>query len=318
MTQVAVTAELPAGGTDPLLEAGVEIVQLCDRTPAAIVTAATHADALVTQLTDRIDAAVLDAGRQRLRVVANVAAGYDNIDIAHAAQLGIAVCNTPNVLDETTAELAFALMLMARRRTTDAERTLRSGQWAGWEISGFLGHDLAGATLGIVGWGQIGRALGRRASAFGMDVVHTARRPTAEPGYLRSLDELLGTSDVVSLHIPLTPESRHLIGPAQLKAMRPTAVLVNTSRGPVVDEAALAEALHNGTIFGAGLDVYEDEPAIHPHLLEAPGAVLLPHIGSATVATRTAMARAASTAVLDVLDGRPTAALVGSPRNPES
>lgn len=310
MTTVVVTAALPAGGTDPLHAAGLDVVQLDDRSPASLVAAAASADALVTQLTDRIDAAVLDAGRGQLRVVANVAAGYDNIDVAHAASLGIVACNTPGVLDETTAELAFALALMARRRTSDAEATLRAGRWHGWDINGFLGHDLAGATLGVVGWGQIGRALARRAEAFGMAVVHTSRRPTGEPGHVATLVELLERADVVSLHVPLTAETHHLIGAAELAAMGPTAVLVNTSRGPVVDEAALADALHAGTIFGAGIDVYEDEPAVHPRLLDAPGAVLLPHIGSATVATRTAMARAASTAVVDVLAGRPTTATI--------
>lgn len=318
MTRVVVTAALPEGGTDPLVAAGPEVVQLDRRTPDDLVAAASSADALVTQLTDRIDAAVLDAGAGRLRVVANVAAGHDNIDVAHAAALGITACNTPGVLHETTAELAFGLVLMARRRTSDAERTLREGSWSGWDVNGFLGHDLAGATLGIVGWGQIGRALARRAQAFGMQVIHTGRRPSGEAGWVASLDELLALSDAVSLHVPLTDETRHLISTAELEAMRPTAVLVNTSRGPVVDEAALAEALHAGTIFGAGIDVYEDEPAVHPRLLDAPGAVLLPHIGSATVATRTAMARAACNAVVDVLAGRPTAAAVTSPPTPRS
>lgn len=314
MTRVVVTAPLPPGGTDPLLDAGVDVVQLVDRSPASLVEAAGTADALVTQLTDRIDATVLQAGQGRLRVVANVAAGFNNIDTDRATELGIAVCNTPDVLHETTAELAFALALMARRRTSDAERALRAGTWTGWDIEGFLGHDLAGATLGVVGWGQIGRALARRAAAFGMEVLHTARRPTGEPGEVGGLGDLLGRVDVLSLHVPLSAETRHLIGAAELAAMRPTAVLVNTSRGPVVDEGALAAALHAGTIFGAGLDVYEDEPTVHPRLLDAPGAVLLPHIGSATVATRTAMARAASTAALDVLAGRPTSATV-TPRS---
>jgi len=316
VTTVVVTAALPDGGTDPLVAAGLDVVPLDDRSPAALVEAARSADALVTQLTDRIDGAVLEAGSPRLRVVANVAAGYDNIDVIRATELGITACNTPGVLHETTAELAFALALMARRRTTDAERVLRSGAWGGWDINGFLGHDLAGATMGIVGWGQIGRALGRRAEAFGMRVVHTARRPTGEPGYLATLDHLLEQADVVSLHVPLTPATHHLISTPQLRAMRPTAVLVNTARGPVVDEAALAEALHAGAIFGAGIDVYEDEPVPHPRLLDAPGAVLLPHIGSATVATRTAMAHAACTAVVDVLAGRSTPAAITPPPTP--
>jgi len=318
VTTVAVTVPLPGGGTDPLVAAGFDIVQLPGRGPAALADAAGWADALVTQLTDRIDASVLDAAGPRLRVVANVAAGYDNLDLARAASLGITSCNTPGVLDETTAELAFALALMARRRTSDAERTLRTGGWSGWSIDGFLGHDLAGATLGVVGWGQIGRALARRAEAFDMAVIHTSRTPTGEPGYRASLDDLLGASDVVSLHVPLTDQTHHLIGAPQLAAMRPTAVLVNTARGPVVDEAALADALHAGTIFGAGLDVYEDEPGVHPRLLDAPGAVLLPHIGSATVATRTAMARAACTAVVDVLAGRSTPAAISPPPTPRS
>lgn len=318
MTTVTVTADLPVGGTDQLHAAGFDVVQLDRRDPADLIAAARSSDALVTQLTDRIDRDVLDAGAGRLRVVANVAAGYDNIDLAHAAHLGITVCNTPGVLDETTAELAFCLALMARRRTSDAEQVLRSGGWRGWDINGFLGHDLAGATMGIVGWGQIGRALGRRAAAFGMEVVHTARRPTGEPGYLPTLDALLPRVDVLSLHVPLTSATHHLIGAPQLAAMRADAVLVNTSRGSVVDEVALAEALHAGTIFGAGIDVYEHEPAVHPRLLDAPGAVLLPHIGSATVATRTAMARAASAAVLDVLAGRPSAATIPVPPMPRS
>lgn len=316
MTTVAVTAPLPAGGTDPLVDAGFDVVQVESRTPASLTEAAGSVDALLTQLTDPIDAGVLDAGRGRLRVVANVAAGFDNIDVAHASNLGITICNTPGVLHETTAELAFALALMARRRTTDAEQELRGERWRGWDINGFLGHDLAGATMGIVGWGQIGRALARRADAFGMDVIHTSRRPTGEPGYVATLDEVLERADVVSIHVPLTPATHHLIGAPQLASMKGTAVLVNTARGPVVDEEALAEALHRGIIFGAGLDVYEDEPAVHPRLLDAPGAVLLPHIGSATVATRTAMARAASTAVVDVLAGRPTDAAVNRPGSP--
>lgn len=274
-----------------------------DAGPDGLRRAASSADALVSLLTDPIDRAVLEAGAGRLRVVANVAAGHDNIDVAAAHELGVTVCNTPGILDETTAELAFALSLMARRRTTDAEATLRAGGWTGWELDGFLGHDLLGATLVVVGWGRIGRAVGRRAGAFGMEVLHTARRPTGEPGHVADLDEALGRADVVSLHVPLTAETHHLIDRCRLALLRPTAVLVNTSRGRVVDEAALADALHDGSLFGAGLDVYEDEPTVHPGLLDAPGAVLLPHIGSATVATRTAMARA-------VLAGWPSGAVV--------
>ncbi|HEU5151639.1 MAG TPA: D-glycerate dehydrogenase, partial [Iamia sp.] len=298
-------AGLPAGSLDPLADAGHEVVVLAERSPGALRAAAGEADALVTLLTDRISADVLAAGAGRLRVVANVAAGFDNIDRGAAADHDVTVCATPGVLDESTAELAIILALMARRRTTEAEAALRAGRWTGWAIDGFLGHDVHGATLGVVGWGRIGRAVGRRALALGMSVVHAGRTPTGEPGWIATLDELLAVSDVVSLHVPLTPATHHLVDARRLRLMKPTAVLVNTARGPVVDEAALAEALHDGVIAGAGLDVYEDEPAVHPRLLTAPGAVLLPHIGSATVATRTAMARTAATAVVDVLAGRP-------------
>jgi glyoxylate reductase len=302
--------------TAPLHDAGHEIEVL--PSPAALATAVAGADALITLLTDTVDRAVLDAGAGRLAVVANVAAGYDNIDVAAAAELGVTVCTTPGILDESTAELAFALALMARRRTTDAETALRSGGWGGWAVDGFVGHDLLGATMGIVGWGRIGRAVARRAEAFGMRVVHTSRRPTGVPGYVADLDDLLRTADVVSLHVPLTAATRGLVTAERLALMKPTAVLVNTARGAVVDEAALAEALHAGTIFGAGLDVFADEPAVHPRLRNAPGAVLLPHIGSATVRTRSAMARTAATAVVDVLAGRPSPCTVPPPSTPET
>ncbi len=303
--RVVAPGGLPAGWDEPLLAAGHEVEVVEDRSPAALRAAAGRADAMVTLLTDRIDEAVLAAGAAgSLRVVANVAAGFDNIDRAAAAGLHVTVTNTPGVLDEATAELAVTLALMARRRTTEAEAALRAGRWTGWAVDGFLGHDVAGATMGIVGWGRIGRATGRRAEALGMTVVHS--RPTP-------LDELLAVADVVSLHVPLTPDTHHLIDARRLRLMKPTAVLVNTARGPVVDEEALAEALHDGVIAGAGLDVYEDEPAVHPRLLTAPGAVLLPHIGSATVATRTAMARTAATAVADVLAGRSSPAIVPPP-----
>ncbi|HEX7131699.1 MAG TPA: D-glycerate dehydrogenase [Iamia sp.] len=314
MSRVVVTTALPPGSLDPLHDAGHSVAVL--ESAADLSSAVAEADALITLLTDTVDRDVLAAGAGRLSVVANVAAGYDNIDIAAAAALGITVCATPGILDESTAELAFALALMARRRTTDAEATLRAGRWDGWAIDGFLGHDLLGATMGIVGWGRIGRAVARRADAFGMDVVHTSRHPTGGPGYLADVDELFRTADVVSLHVPLTPSTRGLVSAERLRLMKPTAVLVNTARGAVVDEAALAEALHDGVIFGAGLDVHADEPTVHPRLLDAPGAVLLPHVGSATVRTRSAMARTAATAVVDVLAGRPSAAIVPPQETP--
>jgi glyoxylate reductase len=305
---VLVTRRLPDGGVDPLVDAGIMVVGGTAEQPwerDALARAAADVDGLVCLLNDPVDATVLRRGAAgRLRVVANVAVGYDNIDVAAAAELGVVVCSTPGVLDQSTADLAFLLVLAASRRSSDAEAELRAGAFTGWGMTKYLGRDVSGAVLGIVGYGRIGRAVAERAAGFGMTVLHHRPSPTGEPGYVDTLDELLERSDIVSLHVPLTHATRHLIGRAQLERMGPTAVLVNTSRGPVVDEEALADALHDGTIFGAGLDVYEHEPAVHPRLLDAPHTVLLPHIGSATGATRTAMARLACTQVRDVLQGR--------------
>jgi len=307
VSRVLVTRRLPDGGLDPLVDAGHEVVQRADDDPLThqeLVHAARDVDGIVCLLTDRIDAVALEAGAAgSLRVVANVAVGFDNVDVATASRLGIAVCNTPGVLDETTADAAFLLVLAAARLTHDAEAELRAGRWPGWGINQYLGQDVHGAVLGLVGYGRIGRAVARRATGFGMQVLHHTRRNTGEPGWVADLDHLLERSDVVSLHVPLTDESRHLIDRDRLSRMKSTAVLVNTARGPVVDEEALADALEAGTIFAAGLDVYEHEPAVHPRLLAAPRTVLLPHIGSASVATRTRMARLASEAVVAVLAG---------------
>jgi glyoxylate reductase len=278
-----------------------------------LVDAVGEVDALVCLLTARIYAEVLGAGAPRLRVVANVAVGYDNIDVGAAAALGIAVCNTPGVLDETTADVAFLLMLAAARLASEAEADLRAGRWSGWEINQYLGRDVHGATLGLVGFGRIGRAVARRAEGFGMRVRHHARNDTGAAGYVGDLDELLRASDIVSLHVPLTEGTRHLIDARRLRLMGPDAILVNTSRGPVVDEEALASALDNGELFAAGLDVYEREPKLHPRLMTAPRTVLLPHIGSASLATRRRMARVACEGVVAVLAGERPANLV-SPR----
>ncbi|MGH8982973.1 MAG: 2-hydroxyacid dehydrogenase [Acidimicrobiia bacterium] len=308
--RVVVTRALPAGSLDPLVDAGHEVVggegDGEDRALARdeLLRAVAGADALVCLLTDPIDRSVIEAGAGRLRVIANVAVGYDNIDVDAARDAGIVVCNTPGVLDETTADLAFALIMAASRVTGDAEADLRAGRWQGWNVNEYLGHDVHGATLGVVGWGRIGRAVARRATGFGMGVLHNARRPTHDGGYVADLDDLVRAADIVTLHVPLTDESRHLIDARRLALMKPTAVLVNTSRGPVVDEEALADALHASRIFAAGLDVYEREPVVHPRLLSAPRTVLLPHVGSATVATRTAMGRLAAESVVEVLAGR--------------
>lgn len=314
MARVLVTRALPDGGLDPLVAAGHDIVQRPGDIPYSseeLIAAVVDVDAVVCLLTDRIDNAVLASGAEgRLKVVANVAVGYDNIDVAAAHALGIAVCNTPGVLDETTADLAFLLILAASRLSSEAERDVRSGSWTGWGVRQYLGRDVHGAVLGLVGYGRIGAAVARRAAGFSMTVLHHTRHDTGVPGYTASLDELLDRSDIVSLHVPLNDASRHLIGAPQLARMGPQAVLVNTARGPVVDEEALADALHGGTIFAAGLDVYEREPAISPRLLDAPRTVLLPHIGSATQATRARMAQMACSAVCAVLAGERPANLV--------
>ena len=313
MARVLVTRHVPDGGLDPLEAAGHELVRRAvdtPMTPDELVEAAASVDGIVCLLTDRVDEAVLAAGAGRLRVVANVAVGYDNIDVAAATRLGVAVCNTPGVLDETTADLAFLLILAASRLASESERDLRAGDWKGWGINQYLGEDVHAAVLGLVGFGRIGRAVARRAEGFAMEVLHHSRADTGLPGYTAELEDLLERSDVVSIHVPLTEHSRAMIGAAELARMKPSAVLVNTSRGPVVDESALADALHAGRLFAAGLDVYQDEPAVHPRLLDAPRTVLLPHIGSATRATRTRMARVACSGVCDVLAGHRPANLV--------
>jgi glyoxylate reductase len=293
---------------DPLVRAGHELVTREDDVPFThdeLVAAVADVDAVVCLLTDRIDREVLEAAARagRLQVVANVAVGYDNIDVRAAAELGIAVCNTPGVLDETTADLAFLLILAASRLAYDAEADLRDGRWHGWGIMQYLGRDVHAATLGLVGFGRIGQAVARRAAGFGMNVLHHTRADTGITGWVGDLDQLLAESDVVSLHVPLTDATRHLIGARELRLMRSTSVLVNTARGPVVDEAALAAALEAGTIFAAGLDVFEREPEVHPALLAAPRTVLLPHVGSASTATRTRMATVASEGARAVLAG---------------
>jgi len=292
---------------DPLVAAGHEIVQRPDDTPFShdeLCAAVSDVDGLVSLLTDRVDAAVIAAGAPRLKVVANVAVGHDNIDVAAATAAGVAVCNTPGVLDETTADLAFLLILAASRLASTAEADLRAGRWQGWSIRQYLGQDVHGATLGIVGFGRIGQAVARRGAGFGMQVLHHTRHGTGVPGWTADLDALLAESDVVSLHVPLSDATRHLVDDRRLRLMKPTAVLVNTARGPVVDEEALAVALEEDRLFAAGLDVYEREPEVHPRLLAAPRTVLVPHLGSASHATRRRMAQLACEGAIAVLDGR--------------
>jgi glyoxylate reductase len=260
--------------------------------------------ALICLLTDRIDREVLDAGKD-LRIVANIAVGFNNIDVEECRRRGIAVTNTPDVLTNACADFTWALILGITRRLGEAERQLRRGEWKGWALDHMLGTELRGKRLGLIGLGRIGRAVAEKAPAFGMHVVYNARRQPVDVtgAEFLPLDHLLATSDVISLHCPLTPETHHLIDQKAFTKMKRTAYLVNTSRGPVVDEAALAWALNQRLIAGAALDVYEKEPEVHPELLGLDNVMLIPHIASATTETRTAMANLAVTNVLTVLKG---------------
>ncbi|HVF04167.1 MAG TPA: D-glycerate dehydrogenase [Frankiaceae bacterium] len=286
--RVVVTA--PLNGLEPL--AGHEVVG-----PDGWRDALPEADALLCLLTDRVDAGLLDAA-PNLRAVGTVSVGYDHVDLAACAARGITVVNTPGVLTEATADVAFGLLLAAARLFRVAGETVTSGRWAGWQLGDFVGRDVHGATLGLVGYGRIARAVARRAEGFGMRVLHHSRSSGLP------LDDLLAESGFVSLHVPLNSGTHHLVGARELALLGRGGVLVNTSRGPVVDETALAAALVARTIFAAGLDVYENEPEIHPALLASPFAVLLPHVGSATEGTRFAMNRLAASGVADVLAGR--------------
>ncbi len=264
---------------------------------------------LVTMLSEQVDAALLGAAGPTLRVVANFAVGFDNIDVPECTQRGVRVTNTPGVLTDATADLAWALILSAARRVVEGDLLTRSGKWTGWAPLQLLGLQLTGATLGIVGAGRIGTAVGLRSIGFGMEVLYVDERASPEletrVGARRvELAEVIRESDVLTLHLPLTPQSRHLIDAARLAAMKPTAVLVNTSRGPVVDEAALVAALQKGQIAAAGLDVYEHEPRLTPGLAELPNVVLLPHLGSANTAIRQKMSQMVAENVLAVLAGR--------------
>jgi glyoxylate reductase len=308
---IAVTNRLPEAALEALREAGE--LRIDERTAAIpradLLALVDGAGAILTLLHDRVDEELLEAAGQQLRCVANVAVGYDNVDLEAAARRGVVVTNTPGVLDDATADLTMALVLAATRRVTEGDRLIRAGRPWAWGMSFMLGSSLRGKLLGIVGLGGIGRRVAERARAFGMEIAYHSRHPAPEEvtAALRAerlpLDELLARADVVSLHCPLTPETRHLIGRVQLAAMKPTAVLVNAARGPVVDEPALAEALAAGEIAAAGLDVYEHEPRVEPALLGLENVVLAPHLGSATVETRTAMAELAARNAISVLRG---------------
>ncbi|NIH79024.1 2-hydroxyacid dehydrogenase [Amycolatopsis viridis] len=311
--RIVVTRQVPEAALVVLREAGEVWVSGEDRplTPDELRKAVRGADAVVSMLHDRIDGAVAEAAGPQLKVVANVAVGYDNIDVPALAGRGVAVTNTPDVLTDATADLAFALLLAVTRRIGEGERLLRARRPWSFHLGFMLGAGLQGKTLGVVGLGQIGQAVAHRARAFGMRIVYNGRsraRPEVESGLHAErlpFRDLLTTADVVSLHCPLTPETRHLIDAEALGAMKHTAFLINTTRGPVVDEAALADALLRREIAGAGLDVFEKEPEVEPRLLEMDNVVVTPHLGSATVETRTEMALLAARNVAAVLSGEP-------------
>ena len=301
------TRRLPASAVD-LLDARVELdVHAGDAplTPDEMRARVGDKEALIVLLSDRVDRAVIDSA-PALKVIANVAVGFDNIDVAHAVSRGVVVTNTPDVLTDAVADLTWALILAVTRRIGEGERILRGGGWRGWSFEFMLGSSLAGKQLGIIGPGRIGLAVGARAAAFGMSVAYASRRPVDWAGAeAMSFDRLLATSDVLSLHVPLLPETRHLIDQRALARMKRTAYLVNTTRGAVVDEAALVWALRERLIAGAALDVFEREPEVHPGLLERENAVLTPHLGSATRETRLGMAELAARNVVAVLGGQP-------------
>jgi glyoxylate reductase len=311
----AVTNRLPESAVSLLREAGeAGEVRGNERETATprdnLLELVAGADAVLTLLGDRVDAELLDAAGPQLRCVANVAVGYDNVDLAAAAERGVVVTNTPGVLDDATADLTLALILATTRRLVEGDRLVRSGRAWNWGMNFMLGSGLQGRLLGIVGLGGIGRKVAQRARAFGMRIAYHSRHGApaeveAELGAERMpLERLLAEADVLSLHCPLTPETHHLIGPAELAAMKPSAVLVNAARGPVVDEGALAAALEKGRIAAAGLDVYEREPHVERRLPELDNVVLSPHLGSATVETRTAMAELAARNAISVLSGQ--------------
>jgi glyoxylate reductase len=265
-------------------------------------------DGLLSTLSDPIDAELL-ANLPRLRAISNYAVGYNNIDIAAATKFGIPVTNTPGVLTDSTADMAFALLMAVTRRIVEADAYVRAGQWKGWAPKMMLGTELGGKTMGIIGCGRIGLAFAKRCAAFGVQVIYTNRRrlnEETERTYgltYADLDTLLRAADFVSLHLPYSPESHHLINAERLRQMKPTAFLINTARGSVVDEAALVHALENGVIAGAGLDVFEEEPQVHPGLLLLQNVVVAPHLGSATLETRTKMAEMAAENLWKVLHG---------------
>ena len=278
-------------------------------TPSALREGLCQADAAIVTLGDRIDAETIHAAT-RLKILANYAVGYNNINLAAARQRSLIVTNTPDVLTDATADLTWALILATARRVVEGDSLVRSGRWTGWSPTQLLGTEVSGKTLGIIGMGRIGQAVAQRATGFRMPVRYHTSQPMASSSLpreweYRSLQAILGETDILTIHVPLTPDTHHLIGARELGLMKPAAFVINTARGPIVDEEALVEALKRGTIAGAGLDVYEQEPALHPALSQLKQVVLLPHLGSATVHARVQMGLVCLENICAVLDGRP-------------
>ncbi len=305
--------------THPMFEAARKLLEAkCEveywkgpaRPPRAkVIESVKDKDALICLLTEKINEELLAAG-PKLKIVANVAVGFDNIDVAACTKRKVFASNTPGVLDETTADFAWTLLMAVARRLLEGDRLTRSGEWTGWDLDQLCGADVWGKTLGLLGFGRIGRAVARRARGFGMRILYSdAMRAPAEAEHelhaeFASVDRVFMESDFISVHVPLLPETRALVSTKHLGQMKPTAFLINTSRGPVVDEAALVAALEAGKIAGAALDVYEKEPQVHPGLVKRTDVILAPHIASASVETRTKMAVMAVENVLAALEGR--------------
>ena len=322
--RVLITRPIPEPGPSLIGRVADELVMSDDDRPLSQAELAGRVggfDAVVCMLHDPIDAGVLGAARD-CKIFANMAVGFNNVDVSEASRLGILVTNTPGVLTEATADLAWALILAVPRRVAEGDRVMRAGTFPGWGPNYMLGGDVNGRTLGLVGPGRIALGVAERAVGFKMITIYAGRRANPDLDALGAsrveLDELLARSDFVSLHVPLTDETTHLIDARALSLMKPTAYLINTSRGPVVDESALVEALKRGTIAGAGLDVFEREPSMAPGLAEAPNTVLLPHLGSATFETRARMSRIAAENVIAVLEGRTPPNLLNPEVDPRS
>lgn len=321
---VFITRAIPREALAPIQGKAHLIIGPFDRpsTRDELIAGFQKADAVVSMLNDPIDAALLEAAGPRVRIVANYAVGFNNIDTEAAARLGIWASNTPDATTDSTADLTMALMLALGRGLSPAEQELRAGQFNGWSPTTHLGLLLRGARLGIIGMGRIGQAVAHRARAFGMQIAYHSRTPLPDAiareldAEQLSFDDLLEMSDVISIHSPLTAETRHMIDSTALARMKPKALLVNTARGPIVDEAALAQALIDGKLGGAALDVYEREPEVHPRLLQAPRTLLVPHLGTSTLQTRVIMGEKAFANILAVLSGKAPPHPVNRPAYP--